>query len=65
MVIFAAWIVFIPSEQKNVCKNNKDFCRVLMPSDDPKILESDQYQKSDVTPSIIYADLESYLSLKK
>ena len=65
MMIFAAWIVFIPSEQKNVCKNNRDFCRVVMPSDDAKILEFDQYRKYDITPSIIYADLESYLLLKK
>ena len=29
-----------------------------MPSEDTKILEFDQYQKSDKVPSIIYADLE-------
>ena len=29
-----------------------------MPSDDTKTLEFNQYQKSDKTPFIIYADLE-------
>ena len=40
---------------------NKDFCDVVMPSEDIKILEFDQYQKSDKTPFIIYADLESLI----
>ena len=42
---------------KNVCEN-KDFCNVIMPSEDTKILEFNQYQKSDKAPFIIYADLE-------
>ena len=29
-----------------------------MPSEDTKILECNQYQKSDKAPSIVYADLE-------
>ena len=29
-----------------------------MPSEDTKILEFNQYQKSDKTPIIIYADIE-------
>ena len=29
-----------------------------MPSEDTKILEFDQYQKSDKKPSIFYEDLE-------
>ena len=32
-----------------------------MPSDDTKILEFKQYQKSDKAPFIIYADLESII----
>ena len=40
-----------------VCEN-KDFCNVIMPSEDTKILEFSQYQKSDKAPFIIYADLE-------
>ena len=40
---------------KRVCEN-KDFCNVIMPSEDPKILEFNQYQKSDKAPFIIYAD---------
>ena len=32
-----------------------------MPSTDTNILEFDQYQKSDETPPIIYADLKSLI----
>ena len=39
------------------CKN-KDFCNVIMPSEDTKILKHNWYQKSDKAPFIIYADLE-------
>ena len=64
MMIFIVWIVFIPLVQKTnfnhlkeVCQN-KDFCNVIMPSEDTKILEFNQHQKSDKAPFIIYADLE-------
>ena len=40
-----------------VCEN-KDFCNIIMPSEDTKILEFNQYPKSDKAPFIIYADLE-------
>ena len=33
------------------------FCNVTMPSEDTKILEFSQSQKSDKAPFIIYADL--------
>ena len=42
---------------KKVCKN-KNFCNIMMPSEDTKILEFNQYQKSDKSQFIIYADLE-------
>ena len=42
---------------KKVCEN-KQFCNVIMSSEDIKILEFNQYQKADKAPSIIYADLE-------
>ena len=42
---------------KKVCQN-KDFCNVIMPSEDTKILEFNQYQKSDKAAFIIYGDLE-------
>ena len=42
---------------KRECKNI-DFCNVIMPSKDTKLLEFNQYQKSDKAPFIIYADLE-------
>ena len=41
---------------KRVYKN-KLFCNVIMPSGDTKILEFNQYQKSDEAPFIIYANL--------
>ena len=37
---------------------NKDFCNVIMPSEDTKISEFNQYQKSDKAPFIIYAHLQ-------
>ena len=40
-----------------VCKN-KDFCNTIMPFEDTKILEFNQYQKSDKAPCVIYVDLE-------
>ena len=42
---------------KKVCEN-KDFYNIVMPSEDNKILEFNQYQKPDKVPFIIYADLE-------
>ena len=37
---------------------NKDFCNVVMCSEDTKILEFNQYQKSDKAPFIIQAVFE-------
>ena len=42
---------------KKVCEK-KSFCNVIMPFEDTKILEFNQYQKSNKTPFIIYADIE-------
>ena len=42
---------------EKACKN-KDFCNVIMPSDDTKILEFNQYQKSDNAPFIVYENYE-------
>ena len=42
---------------KKVFKN-KDVCSILMPSEDIKVSEVNQYQKSDKAPFIIYADLK-------
>ena len=50
----------ILESHKKVCQN-KDFCNVIMPSEDTKILEFDEYQKSDKAPFIIYADFECIL----
>ena len=43
-----------------MCKN-KDFCNVIIPSENTKILEYNQNQKSHKTPFIIYVDLEGIL----
>ena len=42
---------------KKLCEY-KDFCNVIMPFEDSKILEFNQYQKSDKVSFIIYLDLE-------
>ena len=41
----------------NVYKN-KDFCNAMMPSIDKKLLEFNQYQKSDKAPFASYVDLK-------
>ena len=38
--------------------SKKDFCNVIMPSEDTKLLEFNQNRKSDKATFIIYADLE-------
>ena len=45
------------TSHKKVCKN-KDFCNVIMPSDNTKILEFNKNQKSEKAPFIDQADLE-------
>ena len=58
MVIFIVWITFILLEQKKKLQlhkkvgQNKDFCNVIMPFEDTKILEFNQYKKSDKAPFI-------------
>ena len=42
---------------KTRCEN-KDFCNVITPSYDKKVLEFNQNQKSDKSPFITYTDLE-------
>ena len=42
---------------KKVCEN-EDFCNVIMPSEDTKILESNQYQNFYKAPFIIHAELK-------
>ena len=64
MVIFIVWIAIILLQQqkkiqchKRVC-GNKVFCIVVMPSEDTKMLELNQNQKSDKALFIILAYLE-------
>ena len=42
---------------KKVCEN-KDFSNVATPFEDTKILEFNQFEKSDKVPFIIYTDLK-------
>ena len=46
-----------PESHKRACEN-KDFCNIIMSSENNKILEFNQYQKSYKAPFVIYADLE-------
>ena len=46
--------------RKKVC-DNKEFCVVVMSSEDTRTLEFNQYWKSDQTPYITYVDLESLI----
>ena len=48
-------------ESHKISYENKDFCNVVMSSEDPEILESNQYKKSDKVPFAIYADLECWI----
>ena len=45
---------------KKICEN-KDFCNVVMPSKDTKILDFNLYRESDKAPFIIYVDLETLI----
>ena len=42
---------------KKVC-GDKDFCNVIMSSEDSELLEFNRYQEADKAPFIIYTDLE-------
>ena len=45
---------------KKRCRN-KDFCWIVIPSEEENILQFNQYMKSDKRPYIIYADMESLI----
>ena len=45
-------------ESHKKVRKNKDLCNVIVTSEDTKVLELNQYQKSDKEPFVIYADLE-------
>ena len=49
-----------PELHKRIC-NNKNFCGIVIPSEETKILEFNQYQISDEKLSIVYADLQSLI----
>ena len=46
---------------KKVCVKKKYFSGDVMPHEYTKIFEFNQHRKSDKTPSIIYADPESFI----
>ena len=63
MVISIVSILFIFLEQRASLGHKKKYVKIkifypVIPSKDTKILELDQYQKSDKTSFIIYADPE-------
>ena len=43
-------------ESHNKVRDNKDFCNILIPSEETKILDFNQYQKFDKATFAIYAD---------
>ena len=43
-------------ESHNKVRDNKDFCNILIPSEETKILDFNQYQKFDKAPFVIYED---------
>ena len=45
------------NSHKKLCAY-KDFCSIVMPSEDTKVFGFNLYQKSDKAPFIIYAELE-------
>ena len=53
-----------PEPHEEVCKN-KDFCGIVMPSENDNILEFNQYMTSDKMPYIICADIESLTKKSK
>ena len=59
-MIFIVWTAFVAKQRESdikVCEN-KDFCNIVMPFEDTKILEFSQYQKTDKALFIILGDLE-------
>ena len=66
IMVFIVWIVFIHLEEnqnllnKKVCEN-KDFCNILNPSVDSKILVFNQCQEFDKKSSFIYTGLVSLI----
>ena len=60
------FIVKLPSffqgrKQTYRCKN-KDFCGILIASQEDNILQFNQHINSDKTPKINFADLESFIN---
>ena len=45
---------------KKVCEN-KDFCNIVIPSEDTRILKFNEYKKFDKPPFIIFADLGCFI----
>ena len=59
---FYCLITFIASEQKTNLNHTKNyvknfFSNLVMPSEDAKILEFNQYQKSDRAPFIVFIQI--------
>ena len=65
MVIFIVWIAFVLLQWKKHELHTKVFERfynIIMLCEDSKILEYNQYQKSNKAPFVIYANLECLIA---
>ena len=65
MVIFIVWITFVLLQWEKLESNKKvfeGFYNIIMLCEDSKILEFNQYQKSNKTPFLIYANLECLIA---
>ena len=54
------WIKKKIKSGEKMCKN-KDFCRIVLPTEKNKIWKFNQYMKSDKIPYIVYTDLNSFI----
>ena len=60
-IVWTAFILFAiqnKGESHKKVSENKKFCNIVIPSEDTKILEFNQYLKSDKASFVIYVDLE-------
>ena len=61
MVIFHSFRATNRNDPHKKIFENKDFCNVIISSENIKILDFNQYHISDKAAAIIYADLECFI----
>ena len=52
---------FRTGKSHEIIRKNKNFCRFLIPSGKDKILECNQYMKSNKSPNVSYTYIESLI----